>query len=113
MTDPSISFSDFLSCGELRGLEKAIYDFHAHVDLHRSAVLDTQKLMEEEHFVGGLDDNLFEEILSLRSIKYSHPCRMLAQKMGELDHEAIALYHEEYDDMHDDSMRDDSNGGGW
>ena len=111
-TDPDLPFADFMACGDVRGLEARVFAISDHVQRHREAVLDTQQLLYEESWVGGMDDDLQQEVLRLRSFKYSHPCRMMCQKLAEYDRRVLDLYRDYeqsmYGSLYDDSDIEDS-----
>lgn len=91
-THALFNFGTFVSCNTVRGLEKNVYDVADHIQRHMEAVLDTQRLMQEEIWCGGMEDDLRQEILALRSFKYSHPSRMVSHKLALLDHQILELY---------------------
>ena len=105
-----MNFASFFRCADLRGLEKRVFDVHHFINTHRFAVLAAQAEMngsaedpaEDQFFI---DCDLKLEILSLRSIKYSHPSRLVALKLAECDASVLKLHEEHEDEM--DNLADD------
>ena len=104
-TNAILPFRLFAACQSARGLEKLVYAVEDHVFVHRQAVLETQQQMIQE--IDGIDDTLFEEILSLRSFKYSHASRMVALQLGQLDASIVKLYQEQQDSLLSISIDDE------
>lgn len=94
-TNAVLPFPVFTACQSARGFENLVYAVEDHVLAHQQAVLETQHQMIED--IDGIDDNLFEEIIALRSFKYSHSCRMVALRLGQLDASLVQLYEEQHE----------------
>ena len=91
--DPDFNFSTFISCGDARGMEQAVYEIGDHVQKHREEVMAVWKFLCHPPADGfALDPELKDELLGLKSLKFSHPSRMMAHKLALFDHQILELY---------------------
>ena len=81
----------FVRCSAARGLEKCCYDVPDHIQRHKEAILDTQAMMKQDEWVGGMDSDTIMDILRFRSVKFAHPCCQVALKLGQYDHILLSL----------------------
>ena len=90
-----LNFPSFVSCAHARGLEQSSCPtIGIAVELHRRQVLQTYEMLAnpEAHDQFQMDTDLQQEILRLRSMKFSHASRMVAQKLAECDASILVLF---------------------
>mmetsp|Transcript_3382 Transcript_3382/g.7074 ORF Transcript_3382/g.7074 Transcript_3382/m.7074 type:complete len:335 (+) Transcript_3382:310-1314(+) len=119
--DVDLSFADYASCNDARGLESDCFEgIAANTAKHRKGVLKAIKLIQkrkdnedEEEDDADFIDNADAKIIRLQSLKYSRKSLLVAQKLAHFDHlitqelgDDDSLYSEE-DGMFDSTLSEE------